>query len=149
MTANDHRSDDAIQRLVGDLFDHVEPLPQRVKDLAYSAHQMAALNKELAELTYDSLHQGELTLTRGTEGQARLLSFANDHLTLEMSLLPDGSSLIGEIAPVISPRIQLENRDGDETTVPVDEFGRFRASAGPGPIRIRVVGHLLTPWITR
>jgi hypothetical protein len=149
MNAHDHRSDAALERLLAEMFERFEPLPAEARALAYDASQMAALDRELAELVYDSRHTADLTLMRGSEGQTRLLSFANDHLTLDVSLLPDGVSLIGEIVPVDTAELELETTNGSRTTVPVDEFGRFRATAGPGPIRMRVVGRLLTPWITR
>jgi hypothetical protein len=142
-------SDEALLGLVAEMLDGIEPVSPRARELANGASQMAALHRELAALVYDSHEHADLVLTRSGEGQARLMSFANDHLTLEISLLADGRSLVGEIDPAGATELVIERRDGDPETVPVDEFGRFRAPAGPGAIRLRVVGQLITPWIAR
>jgi hypothetical protein len=43
----------------------------------------------------------------------------------------------------------VETVGHDRVTVAADEFGRFRVVADGTSFRIRVVGRLVTPWITR
>lgn len=137
-----------VQRLVGEMLDQVEPVPRRALEAAYQARQLREMTAELATLLYDSDRDGDLVLTRGGEGEVRLLSLANDHLSVELTLLPDGETIVGELSPVDVTELLVEAGDGGSQTIDVDEFGRFRARA-TGPIRLRVPGRLITPWITR
>lgn len=138
----------AVQRLVGEMLDRVEPVPRRALEAAYQARQLRNMTAELATLLYDSERDGDLVLTRSGEGEVRLLSLANDHLSVELTLLPDGETIVGELSPVDVTELVVEAGDGGSQTIDVDEFGRFRATA-TGPIRLRVPGLLITPWITR
>ncbi|MCP3991985.1 MAG: hypothetical protein GY724_23130 [Actinomycetia bacterium] len=141
--------EDVVEQLVANMLDQIEATPRQALDLAYNARQLTALNEELATLIFDSGREGDPVLTRGSEGQTRLMSFANDHLSLELTLLPDGVTLVGELAPVDTRELDIETDGGDTVTIEIDEFGRFRATTAPGPIRLRVPGRLVTPWITR
>lgn len=142
-------ADDALEDLLTGVLQQVETVPATALAKAYQASQLRTLNKELAALVYDSEREGDLVLTRGAEGQARLLSFANDHLSLDLTLLPDGVSLVGELSPSDAGALEIEQDDGATVEVAVDEWGRFRATTADGPIRLRIVGRLVTPWITR
>lgn len=147
---DDERELAAVEQLMREVLDRVEPIPERALRAAYQARQMRSLEAELATLLYDSERDGDLLLTRSSEAEVRLLSLANDHLSVELSLLPDGETIVGELSPVDDTRqVLVETRDSDDATaVEVDQFGRFRATV-VGPIRIRVPGKLVTPWITR
>ena len=50
-----------------------------------------------------------------------------------------------------SPELRkaFEDRDIIPGGNSADEFGRFRFATSPGPIRLRLVGVVVTPWITR
>jgi len=43
----------------------------------------------------------------------------------------------------------VEVDDGNVIEVATDQFGRFRMTAPHGAIRLRAIGLLITPWITR
>jgi hypothetical protein len=45
--------------------------------------------------------------------------------------------------------LDIERFDGSAIPAELDDFGRFRAVVPHGPIRLRVVGQLVTPLITR
>lgn len=139
---------DALERLIGEVLDRVDPLPERVRRLAYDAFQLRALHEELAALVFDSYHEPDLLLVRGDEHPARLLSFANDHLTLDVVLGAGGRTITGELVPPATGEVEVESAAGSRLRVPIDEHGRFRATAEPGTLRLRVVGRLVTPWIT-
>lgn len=146
---NDESQMVAVEQLVSEMLDRVEPIPERALRAAYQARQMRSMEAELATLLYDSERDGDLLLTRGSEAEVRMLSLANDHLSVELSLLPDGETIVGELSPVDdAPEVVVETGGGDDLLVEVDQFGRFRATV-VGPIRIRVPGKLVTPWITR
>ena len=135
--------------VLGRALDTVEPLPTHARALAYAAHLMADFEAELAQLVFDSDLSYEVAFRRGAENEARLLSFSNDHLTLEVSLAADGATIVGEIYPVAAERLIVERREGEVVDVALDAFGRFRISCAASSFRVRVPGHLVTPWIDR
>jgi hypothetical protein len=136
--------------LLAEALDSAERVPAHLLDVAYSARLMAAVDAELARLVFDSrADAGAALLRRGAENQARLLSFSNDHVTLDVSLSADGQTILGEIFPVFATEVMLETRDGDTLSETIDEFGRFRVSSDATSFRLRVTGSLVTPWIDR
>jgi hypothetical protein len=130
-------------------FHRLEPEPAHLKELAYGARFMDKLEAELAELIFDSFTAPGPAVRRGGESEARLLSFSNDHLTLDVSLAADKRTILGEIDPAIATELVLEPRDGSPVEVTIDEFGRFFVLSDAPSFRIRVTGHLVTPWIDR
>ena len=141
-------SGDQMYSLLNQAFDKLEPLPPRLRQQAYDAFSITAFEDALAELLFDSSLAAPMLL-RAPENEARLLSFANDFLTLDVSLLTDSDAIIGDTQPPISGELVLECRDGSSQRLVLDEFGRFRANCNSSSFRFRVVGHLITPWITR
>jgi hypothetical protein len=115
---------------------------------AYGASDLVTVEAELAALVYDS-RAPELVLTRSEEAQARLVAFANEHLTIDLELLADGRTIVGELQPAQVADIELETVGQGRVAVTADEFGRFRLVSDATSLRIRVVGRLVTPWITR
>jgi len=134
---------------LGHGLDHVEPLPARALAAAYGAIELANVDAELAGLVYDSLLEPAAALTRGDEGETRIITFANDHLSLDVALLGDGTTIVGEIDPADAYEVELETVTNERVTILVDQFGRFRATTDATSFRLRVLGHLVTPWITR
>ena len=88
-------------------------------------------------------------MRRGGENESRFLRFTNDSATLDLSILADGETIVGEIDPVIADQLVLEDDDDNSMPVPVDQFGRFRVSSTARTFRLRVVDHLVTQWISR
>lgn len=141
-------SDDDLLVMLADMFDTCEQIPDAALQAAYSAIDMDLLSEELAALVFDSASTGELVAMRGTEAEARLLSFVNDHVTIDLELLA-GGPIVGQLSPPTDAELLVEVESGDTVSVPVDEFGRFRVAPPAGPVRLRLVGLVVTPWITR
>lgn len=141
-------SDDDLLVMLADMFDTCEQIPDAALQAAYSAIDMDLLSEELAALVFDSASTGELVAMRGTEAEARLLSFVNDHVTIDLELLA-GGPVVGQLSPPTDAELLVEVESGDTVSVPVDEFGRFRVAPPAGPVRLRLVGLVVTPWITR
>jgi len=148
MTAARHLDDDALECLVAAGLATVEAVPASAREAAYGAVGLATVEAELAALVYDS-RQPELVLTRGGEAEARMVTFANDHLTIDLELLADGRTIVGELQPAEAVQIELETVGHERVCVVADEFGRFRLVSDATSFRIRVVSRLVTPWITR
>lgn len=135
--------------LLSQALDQLEPIPPTALEQAYGAHHMAALSAEVATLIFDSSTVEQLVMRRGDENESRFLRFTNDSTTLDLSLLADGETIIGEIDPVIADQLVLEDDDDNTVVVPVDQYGRFRVSSKARTFRLRVVDHLVTQWISR
>lgn len=147
---NDDLLDDgALLRLLGETLGMVEPIPEAALLSAYAAADMDRLSEELAALAFDSASAGELVVMRGTEAEARLLSFVNDHVSIDLELHANASTIVGQLTPPTDAALLVEVENGGDIEVVADEFGRFRVDAPASPIRIRLVGVVVTPWITR
>lgn len=138
-------NDDHVLRLYRELFEHDEPIPSSALEAAYAAPSIGRLDEELAELVFDSQLAG--TAMRGTETETRLMSFVNDHVTIDVELRADGRTVVGQITPVDGDELIVEVDGGDDVVTPLDDFGRFRAEVSAWPIRLRLTGRALTPWI--
>lgn len=138
-------SDDELMAAVGTWLDRAEPIPPEVLDAAYAAFGMGRLHEELAELTFDSA--GALAGMRAVEAEARMLTFSHDQVTLDIEMSADGKSIIGQVTPADGAKLIVESDDGDDRTAEVDEHGRFRVSVPGWPVRLRLVGRVVTPWI--
>jgi len=141
--------DDGLMRLLGEMLDIVEPIPEAALLSAYAAADMDLLSEELAALVFDSASAHELLVMRGTEAEARLLSFVNDHVSIDLELHANASTIVGQLTPPTDSALLLEIEEGDPVEVLADEFGRFRVDAPSSPVRFRIVGVVVTPWITR
>ena len=143
-------SDEDLLKLLGEMLDMTEPIPIEAVEAAYAAVDMDLLSEELAALVFDSMSaSGELVSMRSVDVETRLLSFVNDHLTVDLELHADGRTIVGQLTPATTVVLQVETEEGLVIEVDVDDFGRFRVVAPAGPIRIRATGLLITPWITR
>jgi hypothetical protein len=148
--SHDLPHEDWIETFLAGVLDQFEPVSDRARMLANEARQMSTVNEILAELAYDSAREGDLVATRGAEGETRLLSFTNDHVAVEIALLPDERSIVGELDLPATIELDIELADDSAVTVDVDEFGRFTATLPTeGAFRIRVPGRLITPWVRR
>lgn len=148
MTFAPHPTDDDVLALLGHALAVEEPLPHYLLARAYDAFSLAAFEDALAELIFDS-RQAQPMLMRGEESEARLLSFANDFLTLDLSLAADGVTILGEVNPPGASEVLTESRSDVSRTFAIDAFGRFRLVCEAASFRIRIPGKLVTPWIAR
>lgn len=143
-------SDDWLADRLSEMFERTEPVPDDALDAAYAAFGMGDLDRELAALVFDSLESAGAPALRATSTDVRLLSFANDQMTLDVELHADGHTLVGQLSPVpagVTATVEVDG--GDEVALDVDEHGRFRVVVDGGVFRFRIPGHLVTPWITR
>jgi hypothetical protein len=148
-TSHDLHDDDTLVALLGAALDRSEAVPGEAVAAAYVAVELDSLQEELAALVFDSADESALAAMRAVDVETRLLSFVNDHLTLDVELHANGLTLVGQLTPAGDQTLDIERFDGSLVSAEVDEFGRFRAHIPLGPIRLRVVGRLVTPWITR
>jgi hypothetical protein len=148
-TSHDLHDDDTLVAQLGAALDRSEAVPGEAVAAAYVAVELDSLQEELAALVFDSADESALAAMRAIDVETRLLSFVNDHLTLDVELHANGLTLVGQLTPAGDQTLDIERFDGSLVSADVDEYGRFRAHIPLGPIRLRVVGRLVTPWITR
>ena len=148
-TSHDLHDDDVLVANLGQALDRYEAVPDDVVAAAYLAVELDTLSEELAALVFDSADESALAAMRAVDVETRLLSFVNDHLTMDVELHADGITIVGQLTPPGDRSLDVERIDGSSIPAEVDEYGRFRADVPSGAIRLRVVGRLVTPWITR
>ena len=142
-------SDEWLVARLAEMIDRTEPVPADALDAAYAAFGMGDLDSELAALVFDSLEPAGAPALRATSTEVRLLSFANDQMTLDVELHADGRSLVGQLSPAPDATAVVEVEGAEDVALDVDEHGRFRIAVDGGVIRFRIPGHLVTPWVTR
>jgi hypothetical protein len=150
MNTHDFDDDDTLLRELAATLDRFEPVPEVALEAAYAASAMTGLDALLAELVFDSQDEHQLVGVRtGADTSARMLTFVNDHLTLDVELHGDGRTIVGQIDPPTEAAVTVERSDGSVTPVDVDQFGRFRVVVASGRMRLHVDGLLVTPWVDR
>ncbi len=145
----DLHDDDVLLGVLGRVLDATEAPPADAVEAAYAAVELGGVNEELAELVFDSVRDHDLVQMRAVDAEVRMLSFVNDHITLDVELHADGRTLVGQMSPSEDGQLQVEQTNGSVTPVDLDRFGRFRVAVEAGPLRLRAVGQMVTPWITR
>lgn len=143
------RPDDTdLLDLLGRVLDRTDPVPAAAVEAARAA-DWAAVDAELAELTFDSLLDERAVALRDDEGDVRSLTFTAGDRTVEIDVTAD--ELVGRIDPAGDLPIEVVQPSG-RRQAPVDDLGRFRAPVGPGPVRLHLFlpgRPTTTPWITR
>jgi hypothetical protein len=117
----------------------VDPVPDEVAAYAKAALGWRRIDAELAELLVDS--RLEALATRSVSEAARSLTFRASDLDVDVELEPDdaGVSLLGQLAPAGSARIEAQRDDGTTVaTADADELGRFRLMLEAGA-RVRLI----------
>jgi len=142
-------SDEWLVARLTEMIDRAEPVPADALDAAYAAFSMGDLDRELAALVFDSLESAGAPALRATSTEVRLLSFANDQMTLDVELHADGHTLVGQLSPAPDGAATVEIDGGEDAVLDVDEHGRFRVSIDGSVFRFRIPGQLVTPWVTR
>ena len=150
-TDRDEELLDELRRVVGT----VDAVPEHVLEAARAAIEWRTIDDELAELLHDSSSEPELAGVRAEAG-TRVLSFAGEQVRVEVEVSGSGPgrTLIGQLVPAASARIEIRHAGG-VTTVAADPRGRFSAAdvpAGSVSLRCRLdaSGHpraLATPWL--
>ncbi|MEM9609637.1 MAG: hypothetical protein AAGA99_19590 [Actinomycetota bacterium] len=143
-------NDDELLDLATHAIEHSFPVPDDAVAVAKAAFGLGSVEAELAQLVYDSLHDESQVLLRSGDERHRALSFAAGPINIEIELLDDQETIVGQIEPPGAIEVSLETPDG-RSPVEVDALGRFRSGIRPGPFRICLSSadaSTVTPWIT-
>lgn len=117
-----------------------EPAPDDVRQGARAALAWRDPDAQVAVLVADSTSpETERAAPVRDAGQARLLTFATDDVSIDIEVDPCGdvTNLMGQLAPIGSAEIVVDH-GGASTTATADDLGRFRVEGvARGPVRLR------------
>ena len=128
-----------------------EAVPSRFIETGKNAYAWHNVDAELAQLTYDSSADAELSAAvRSETASIRALTFTSARLSMELEVTE--ASLLGQIIPPGAGTLETYAKEG-VTTSPVDEIGCFALDpipAGPFRLRFRTTDGIdvVTGWIT-
>lgn len=136
---------------LGSLLAEVDAVPESVRAAAVASYSWRSPNSELARLVESMAAAAEV---RG--GEARLLTFRADSITIEVEVIPvrDRLRIVGQLVPPQPARVQVEQPGADsEVGTDADGLGRFMLD-GTSPGLARLVctpaesGPVRTEWTT-
>ena len=145
-------TDDELLAALRDALAAREQVPADFMAAARNAFAWQDIDAELAQLTYDSMRDGELAAaSRAEAASIRALTFASANLTIELDVAQD--TIVGQVVPAQSAVVTVLPRTGGEVAVTADEIGCFSIEPIPlGQFRLRCVTdagvEVLTGWIT-
>lgn len=143
-------SDDELVALIGASLAEDDPVPSHVLEAAKAVPDIAGLDAELAQLSFDS--DLDLAGVRGVAaGTGRQLSFETDDIEIELVIHTEertGRHVLvveGQLVPAATGRVTLSSADpfADVMSTTADEIGRFRfddVSAGAIRLLVHVAG---------
>jgi len=114
-----------------------ENVPPEFIELGKNAYAWHNIDAELAQLTYDSIHEPDHALSlRAEAASIRALTFTSAHLTIELEVSED--SVLGQVIPAQSGVMEIQGREGTTATTEADEVGCFLIRPIPdSPFRLR------------
>jgi hypothetical protein len=123
----------------------LDPVPDHVLFAARGSLAWRRLDAELAELSFDSLVDGDLSLAGVRSGgdSVRMVSFDGPDLTVEVEVagLGDRRRLVGQLVPPQVATVELRSASQHDQTAQdtrADTLGRFSldlVAAGPTSLR--------------
>jgi hypothetical protein len=121
--------DDELQVALGEA---LRDPPRSVVESAKGAFAWRTIDAELADLSHDSIMDGELVAgSRAEVATPRYLKFeipAGD-VILELEVTPDG--LLGQLWPAAPGELELQTANGQATALVVDDDGGFAVRPVP------------------
>ena len=129
-----------------------QAVPPWFVETAKNAYAWHNIDAELAQLTYDSSRDRDVSASlRSESASIRALTFTSAHLSIELEI--GDSALLGQIMPPRPGRIEAQTQAGATTPAPVDEIGCFSIEPiPPGPFRLHCHTEdgtdVVTGWIT-
>ena len=129
-----------------------EAVPAWFVEAGKSAYAWHRIDAELAQLTFDSLRDAELTAsTRSESASIRALTFQSARVTIEVEITDD--ALLGQLVPPRGGTAEMRTQAGHISTTSIDEVGCFAIEPKPDSpfqLRVRTEGQadVVTGWLT-
>jgi len=144
--------DDVLLAALRDALATHEAVPAWFVEAGKSAYAWHRIDAELAQLTFDSLRDAELTAsTRSESASIRALTFQSARFTIEVEIT-DGA-LLGQLIPSQGGTAEMQTQAGHISATSIDEVGCFAIEPKPdSPFRLRVRSEgqpdVVTGWLT-
>jgi hypothetical protein len=144
--------DEQLQDALREALKASQAVPPVLVEMAKNAYAFYNIDAELAQLTYDSSRDRDMTASvRSETAPIRALSFTSPQLSIELEVTEH--SLIGQIMPTGEGTIEAQTREGVTTAASIDEIGCFCLEPiPPSPFRLRCRpasgADVVTGWIT-
>ena len=151
-SARDSVSDDALLAALREALAARDAVPASFVEAGKSAYAWHNIDAELAQLTFDSLRDAELTAsTRSESASIRALTFQSARFTIEVEIT-DGA-LLGQLIPSQGGTAEMQTQAGHISATSIDEVGCFAIEPKPdSPFRLRVRTEgqpdVVTGWLT-
>jgi hypothetical protein len=129
-----------------------EAVPAWFVEAGKSAYAWHHIDAELAQLTFDSLRDAELTASMRSESASiRALTFQSARFTIEVEITDD--ALLGQLIPSQGGTAEMQTQAGHISATSIDEVGCFAIEPKPdSPFRLRVRTEgqpdVVTGWLT-
>ena len=129
-----------------------EAVPAAFVEAGKLAYAWRCIDAELAQLTFDSLRDAELTAsTRSESASIRALTYQSARFTIEVEIT-DGA-LLGQLIPSQGGTAEMQTQAGHISASSIDEVGCFAIEPKPdSPFRLRVRNEgqpdVVTGWLT-
>ena len=128
-----------------------DAVPASFVEAGKSAYAWHNIDAELAQLTFDSLRDAELTAsTRSESASIRALTFQSARFTIEVEIT-DGA-LLGQLIPSQGGTAEMQTQAGHISATSIDEVGCFAIEPKPDSpfqLRVRTEGQadVVTGWL--
>ncbi len=145
-------SDDVLLAALREALAAREAVPAAFIEAGKSAYAWHRIDEELAQLTFDSLRDTEMTAsTRSESASIRALTFQSARFTIEVEITDD--ALLGQLIPLQGGTAEMQTQAGDISATSIDEVGCFAIDPKPeSPFRLRVCTEgqpdVVTGWLT-
>jgi hypothetical protein len=129
-----------------------EAVPAAFVEAGKSAYTWRHIDAELAQLTFDSFRDAELTAsTRSESATIRALTFQSARFTIEVEITDD--TLLGQLIPPQGGTVEMQTQAGHISATSIDEVGCFAIEPKPdSPFRLRLrtegQADVVTGWLT-
>jgi hypothetical protein len=126
--------EEVLRDLLRTHYDRTDPVPDRMHAAALGAFAWREVDRELAELSADSLLTDAAVRS---QGGPRLVTFAAGVHVVEMEVEHAGRHrrVVGQVVPAVEGAVRV--RTGDLPPVAVDALGRFLLTeVPPGPFSL-------------
>ena len=144
--------DDVLLAALGEALAAREAVPAAFIEAGKSAYAWHHIDAELAQLTFDSLRDAELTAsTRSESASIRALTYQSARFTIEVEITDD--ALLGQLIPPHGETAEMQTQAGHISAISIDEVGCFAIEPKPdSPFRLRVRSEgqpdVVTGWLT-
>jgi hypothetical protein len=144
--------DDRLVAALREAMRERQAVPDRFIETAKNAYAWHDIDAELAQLTYDSCRDADLTASvRSETASIRALAFSSARLLIDLEVNED--SLVGQVVPPQRGMIEAQTQTATAASELIDQVGCFSIEPiPPSPFRLHIQTEdgtdLITSWIT-